>query len=108
MTTGDFWNTFDPRKPWGVVDPQDVLDLPVEIEDWLTSLGSSYSDHEVIADAPLEVVSSVYSQDIIMIRVRVLSDPKPIPGKRYGLTIRLKLSNGQQNDRTLWLEVAQR
>lgn len=107
MTTS-FWNTLDPYRPWAVIDPEDVIDVPVEIDDWVESLGSTYSGHEVIAQAPLECTSSSHSAGVIRMRVRVAATPSAEPGRRYGLTIRLELTNGQSQDRTLWLEVAAR
>lgn len=106
--SASFWNTLNPYSPWAVIDPDDTLDLPVEIEDWVASLGSSYSSHKVIAEAPLECTISTYSAGVITMRVRVTASPEAEPGRRYSLTVRLTLSDGQKQDRSLLLEIGER
>lgn len=114
MATGNFWNVDDPAKPWGLFDPDAELVIPVEIEDWLVTMGTTYSAHEVIAESPLECVSDVHASGVIYVRMRLLADAAYTAGTKYPFTLRLTGAGGadgggpQIDDRTLWLKVKPR
>lgn len=108
MATGDLWNVDDPLKPWALFDTNAIIDIPFEIADWLTSLGSTYADHEVIAPTPLECVTSTHSAGVITMRMQVLDGAEPVIGTKYPFTVRLICADGQQDDRTLFLKLVNR
>lgn len=108
MATGSFWNVDDPLKPWALFDPNAIIDIPIEIGDWLTSLGSTYASHTIIASDPLEAVSSSHSAGTIVVRMQVASGAEYTSGMKYPFTVRLVCADGQQDDRTLRLKVTSR
>lgn len=111
MATGTLWNIGNPLKPWALFDTHAELEIPFELEDWLTSLAAAYASHEVIAEAPLECVSDDYTADdggIIAIRIKVAAGAEFTKGVKYPFTVRLVCDDGQQDDRTLWLKLVDR
>lgn len=106
--TGDFWNTYDPARPWGLFDPDSELSFPIEIDDWLSKMATTYASHSVIADSPLECVSDVYVDGVITVRIALAAGARYMQGKKYPFTIRVVGADGQQDDRTLWLKLMPR
>lgn len=109
MATGSFWNVDDPLKPWGLFDPDAVIVFPIEVDDWLASLATTYASHSIIANAPLECDDpGAYSAGIIPVRMSLVATPVYTPGTKYPFTIRIVGADGQSDDRTLWLKVKSR
>lgn len=110
MATGDFWNvTDDPAKPWGLFDPDASIVFPIEIDDWLTSLGVGYASHTIIADTPLECVTSSHSAGVISVSMQLLAGADYTAGMKYPFTVRLVGDDTfTQDDRTLYLKVKDR
>lgn len=108
MATGDFWNVDDPLKPWGLFDPEAILDFPISIADWLVDMDSTYASHSIITAAPLECDDSAHSAGIITVRMSLVVTPVYTSGVKYPFTLRLVCADGQQDDRTFWLKVKAR
>lgn len=105
MATGDLWNVDDPLKPWALFGRNSIIDIPFEISDWLASLASTYSTHQIIAPTPLECVTSDHSSGIITIRMKVATGADLILGTKYPFTVSLVCADGQQDERTLRLQL---
>lgn len=108
MATGAFWNISNPKKPWGLFDPNAELVFPIEVDQWLADMATSYASHTVIAPTPLEQVSSSHAAGVISVRIRVASGAEYEAGTKYPFTIRLVGADGQTDDRTLWLKLEER
>lgn len=108
MATGDFWNTDDPLKPWGLFDPDAILDFPIDVSGWLADMASTYASHTVIASDPLEHVTSGHSAGIITVRMKLATTPTYTAGQKYPFTLRLVCADGQQDDRSFWLKIKAR
>lgn len=109
MPTGDFWNVDNPLAPWGPFDPDAEIVFPIEVGDWLDSLGTTYASHTIIAASPLECLSQgTHSGGTIPVRMALLSGADFTPGRKYPFTIRIVGADAQQDDRTLWLKVKDR
>jgi len=108
MTTGAAWNLDDPTKPFAQFDPNAIRDIPIEIADWLSSMGTTYASHEVIAQAPLQCLSSSHSAGVVLVRISLVASPVYTPGAKYPVTLRVVGADGQQDDRTLLLKVKDR
>lgn len=109
MATGNAWNLADePPKvgyPWAWWDGNSTIDVPIYIADWMDMLGSAYASHEMVLDEGLECVSSSYSDDIIVARIKADAGATLEEDEKYGFTFRVTTANGQVDDRTLYFRV---
>ena len=108
MTTGTAWDLSSPERPWANFDPDAIRDIPIEIGDWLSSMGTTYASHQVIADAPLHCSASSHSAGVIVVRMNLAPSAVYIPGTKYPFTVRVVGADGQLDDRTLWLRLKNR
>lgn len=109
MATGDFWNTDDPTKPWGLFDPDAEIVFPIDVAAWLSGLATTYASHTITADAPLECVDAgTHADGVIPVRMRLAAAAEYTSGRKYPFTIRIVGTDDQQDDRTLWLKVKPR
>lgn len=110
MATGNFWQDTDTDKPWGPMDPDDKLAIPLEIADMLTGMGTTYASHDIIVSSPLECTSEgSHSAGVITgVRIQLASGAAYVEGTKYPMTLRLVGADGQQRDRTLWIKVKTR
>ena len=112
MPTGIAWNVENPLKPTALFDTNARRIIPFELADWLAEMGATYASHEVIADAPLECLSSPSSADVLAITIRLragmVAGTDYNLGQAYPFTVRLTGSDGQIDDRTLWLKLTDR
>lgn len=108
MTTGSAWNIDTPEKPVALFDPDAIRDIPVEIGDWLDSMGTTYASHEVLTAAPLQCLSSAHDAGVVLVRMSLVASPAYSPGTKYPFTLRIVGADGQQDDRTLWLKIKDR
>lgn len=106
--TGEAWNTTDPLRPWALIDDDAVRVIPIDVSQWLTDMGSAYGSHTVAAAAPLAVVSpGVFNAGVIPVKISVTS-ADAVHGKKYPFTLKIVGSDGQKDERTLWLKVLER
>lgn len=108
MATGSMWNDPEGAKPWADFDVNAIIDIPIELADWLTSLGALYASHTITADAPLECVTSSHASSVVTARIKVADGASFQLGSKYPFTVRLICDDGQQDERTLWLKLVQR
>jgi hypothetical protein len=113
MATGTAWNVEDdPLKPCALFDTNARRVIPFELADWLAEMGTTYGSHEVIAESPLECVSSPYSADVLALtmklRAGLVAGEDYNIGQKYPFTVRLTGADGQIDDRTLWLKLMDR
>lgn len=108
MTTGPAWDLSDPAKPVALFDPDAIRVIPFEVADILASMDTAYGSHTIIAESPLECVSSVHQGGVISIRMKLATGAPYTSGSKYPFTVRLVGADGQQDDRTLWLKVKDR
>lgn len=110
MATGSAWNVDDPLKPWAYFDTNARRVIPLELDGWLAEMGTTYGSHVIIADSPLECLSSPYSADVLALTMRLrtglVEDTDYVVGTKYPFTVRLTGADGQIDDRTLWLKLA--
>lgn len=107
-----FWNTDNPKKPWGIMDPDAVLDYPISFADWLTGIGAGYASHVVTCEAPLNLVDSSHSNGIITVRLNTTGYVAAThAGNKYSFTVTVVADdtpNAQQDDRSFWLKLEER
>lgn len=108
--TGAAWDLSDPLKPVALFDTDAIRVIPFDASQLLTSMGTSYGSHSVIAADPLECVSpgAPDVDGVIPIRMRVKAGATFVKGTKYPFTVRLVGADGQQDDRTLWLKLKDR
>jgi len=113
MTTGAAWHIeedadWEVVKPWAWFDKDDVIDIPISWVDWLADKGTTYGSHTVIVAAGLECVQSSESAGVVTMRIR--KDPAGadlVDRQKYAVTQRFVGLNGEKQDRTWYLKVAQ-
>jgi hypothetical protein len=112
MATGEAWNLDNPTKPWALFDTNARIIIPFEIQDWLIELGTTYADHEILTDIPLECDGSMHSNGVIAITMQLhpsaILDVDYVINTKYPFTVRLTGADGQIDDRTLWLKLVHR
>lgn len=118
MTTGNFWNTDNPKKPWGEFDTNAELVFPIDVTDWLAEMATTYSEHQIVAAPPLDCSAGVHAvvagRELIYVRAKLAAAAQFTEGTKYPFTVRLIGANGpdsagpQQDDRTLWLKLVTR
>lgn len=108
MATGSYWNDPTGPKPWALFDTDAIIEIPIEIADWLDSLASTYQSHQILVDEPLECTGSVIASNIITATMKVKAGATFTKGVKYPFTVRLVCADGQQDDRTLWLKLVDR
>lgn len=110
MSTGPAWDLTDPDHPVADFDPNAKRDIPFDWSAWLTDIGSTYAEHEILTDAPLEVLASSanVSTGVVTVRIRVQDGEPYVLNKKYGVTCRLTAADGQSDDRTVWLRLVQK
>lgn len=105
---GPAWDLSNPDKPVAKFDPNAIRVIPFSVVDLLESMGTTYASHQVIAAAPLECVSSQHAAGVIAIRMKLVTNPVFKEGDKCPFTVRVVGADGQQDDRTLWLQVKSR
>lgn len=108
-TPEPFWRTAGPKAPWGPFDPHAKLNFSFDLKQWVVSAGRALelSGCTVEADQRLVVVAEL-SGVIVTVRVQA-ENPASLPhGAMLPLTLRMKLSDGQCDDRTFYLLVRDR
>jgi hypothetical protein len=106
----DFWNVENPDKPWGKFDPNAQLSIPFDWIEWLADLGVNYASHEIIVEAPLEVVGSAQVNGVIVAFLKVADGQEVAINKKYSVTCRIVTDGNppHQDDRTVFLKMVQR
>jgi hypothetical protein len=108
MATGAAWNVDNPLKPWAYFDPHAVRDIPIEWAAWLTDIGSTVSTVTATAQEGLEVVSVTLVSDVAVVRVRKDPDAALIAGGKYWVTCHIVAADGQEDDQTVYLKIAEK
>ena len=108
MPTGDFWDQTNPAKPFGLFDPDAVIDIPFDWTAYLTGIGSTYSSHVASAQEGLDVVSSSESDGVVTVRVRKDPAGSLSTGQKYWVRCHIVAADGQEEDQTLWLKITEK
>lgn len=108
MPTGNFWDLTNPKKPVGDFDPNSTRKIPFDWSAWLTQEGTTYQSHTIIAEDPLEEVSSSQASGIITVKVKVKAGGVAVVGQKYALTCRLTAADGQIEDQTNYLKIVEK
>lgn len=110
MATGNFWQDTNTDKPWGPMDPDDKLSIPLDVSAMLDGMGTTYASHQILVDAPLECTAQgTHSAGVIAgVKLQLVDAAVYEEGTKYPFTLRLVGADGQQRDRTLRLKVKQR
>lgn len=110
MATGNFWRDTNTDKPWGPMDPDDKLSIPLDVSDMLDGMATAYASHEILAQAPLECTAQgTHASGVIAgVRLQLAVAAEFSEGQKAPFTLRLVGADGQQRDRTLWLKIKSR
>jgi hypothetical protein len=108
MATGSAWNVDNPLKPWALFDADAVRDIPFEWDLWLADIGSTHSNHSATAQAGLEVVTTSEADGVILVRVRKDPEADLIAGQKYWVTCHMEAADGQEDDQTVYLKIAEK
>ena len=104
MTTGRFWNIASPNKPWGPLDQQSVLEVPIDWDDWLAEIGHTYGSHSLDPDPLLDVSDVRVMGGTIFVSVKFNS--APVIGTYYPLRCHIVTAETPpaEEDQTLWFK----
>lgn len=102
------WDTSNPLAPWAIFDTNAVRDIPLDWSDWIADIGGTYSSHTITAASPLECVTSSHSSGVITARIKVADGAAYIAGTKYPIKCSIVMSDGQRDDRTVWLKLVER
>lgn len=105
MTTGAFWNVDNPDKPWGPMDPDDVLNIPFDFSDWLAGQGTTYASHDVDLAAGLAATTVSAMGGIVLLQVKRADGADLVEGDKYGVTCQVVATDGQKRTKTLYLKI---
>eukprot|EP01041_Mallomonas_annulata_P034942 gene34942-57805_t len=65
-----FWNLDDPSKPWGLMDPDDVLNVPYDFSEWLADQGTAYASHNLVVADGLQAITVSPDSGVITVQVQ--------------------------------------
>ncbi|MBY0238133.1 MAG: hypothetical protein K2X55_02355 [Burkholderiaceae bacterium] len=105
MATGSFWNVDDPLKPWGLMDPDDVLNIPFDFSEWLADQGSTYASHVVTPAVGIDAVDVSATGGVVLIQVQRSVGVTLAEGQKYGVTCQVVAADGQKRSKTLYLKI---
>lgn len=105
---GSTWDTSDPSKPWAIFDPNAVRDIPLDWSEWIADIGGTYSSHSITAISPIECVTSSHLAGVITARIKVTDGAAYVVGTKYPIKCTIVMTDGQRDDRTVWLKLANR
>jgi hypothetical protein len=108
MTTGAAWDLTNPLKPVALFDKDAVRDIPFNWNTFLTSIGSTFTSATATAAQGLEVVSVTPSDGVAIVRVRKDPDLAVEAGQKYAVTCHIVAADGQEDDQTVYLKIAER
>lgn len=105
MATGTYWNLDNPKKPWGPLDPDDVLRIPYDFDAWLDGQGTTYVSNLLTPAAGLS--ATVISVVAGVVLVEVKKDPalELKAGTKYGVTCQITAADGQKKSKTLYFKI---
>ena len=103
--TGSFWNIDNPLKPTGIIDPAATLDIPFDMTAWLSDIGDSLTSWTLIPEAPITIVSSAASGDVIN---AFISMNGAAAGSTLKVACRFVTVAGRTDERTVYLQVTER
>ncbi len=106
--TGLAWDLANERKPVALFDMNAIRDIPVDWNDWLDDIESTYATHEIIC--PDGLICSASSEALGVITATIQADPTKTltVGTKLGVTWRVTAANGERDDRTVYLKMAAR
>lgn len=106
--TGEAWNLDNPKKPWALFDPDAKRNIPMDWNDWLDDIGSTYASHEIICATGLQCSAS--GEALGVITATIEADPAETlqVGSKLGVTFRITAANGEFDDRTVYLKITDR
>jgi hypothetical protein len=102
-----YW-TEEKGKTVGIFDPDAKLDIPFDWRAWITATGSTYQSHTITVDPKLEVIQSNNASGIITARVGVLAGQTVVVKTLYSVKCHIVLSDGQEDERTVYLKMIER
>jgi hypothetical protein len=105
MTTGAYWNVENPDKPWGPLDPDDVLTIPFDFAEWLTGQGTTYASHNLTPAAGLDAVTVSTVAGVILVKVSKAVGGTLAVGEKYGVTCQIVAADTQKRSKTLYLKI---
>lgn len=105
MATGSYWNVDDPAKPWGLMDPDDVLNVPYDFEEWLTEQGTAYVSHNLDADEGMQVDTVSAVAGVVLVQVQRAAGASLSIGQKYGVTCQVVAADGQKRSKTLYYKI---
>lgn len=108
MTTGNFWDVTNPKKPVGEFDGDDIIDIPFDVAAFMTGAGDTYASHTIIPDLGLQCASSAFAAGFIVTRIKKDPVQTLTVGAKYGVTWRVVGTSGQSKDATLYLKIVTR
>ncbi len=107
-TTGLAWILTNPLKPYALFDSNAIRNVPIDFNEWLADIGSTYASHEIICADGMQCLVSSESLGIITAEIR--TDPGVVLriNTKYAVTWRIIAANGEQDDRTFYFKVTNR
>ncbi len=105
MATGDFWDLTDPLKPFGLMDPDDVLTIPYDFSEWLADQSTTYAGHHASAATGLQAVDLSQSNGVIRVQVSKAPGAELVVGEKYGVTCQIVATDGQKRSMTLYMKI---
>ena len=103
--SGDFWDFTNPKKPIGLFDPADIIDIPFIFTTFLTGLPGTYLDHEVTLGTGLEEVTSSHNAGVITVRIKKATGATLTAGTKLPVSVRIDTVEGQSKEMSGYLKV---
>lgn len=107
-TIGLAWDLTNPKKPVAEFDEDAIRNIPMNINDWLDDIGSTYASHEIICATGLMCTDSAENAGVITATIKKDPSETRTLNAKYGVTYRFVAANGESDDRTLYLKIVQR
>lgn len=105
MATGSFWNLDDPLKPWGLMDPDDVLTVPYDFSEWLADQGTTYASHNLDPADGLQAATVSPGAGVVQVQVQRAVGATLVVGEKYGVTCQIVAADGQKRSKTLYYKI---
>lgn len=107
----DFFRDTGAPGPWGPFDKDAKLHFDFSVADWvaLSGTGLTLVSVEFLPSTIFTIDRKVFTPDGASVRFRVqCADPTTVKKALHPFTMRMVLSDDQQDDRTFYLQVTDR
>lgn len=107
--TGEFWNLENPKKPWGLFDPDAILDFPIRCNYWQDEDGEyiPLDPDKVSAEGfeKFDLEQRTIDGTLAVWRIKKKDGATLRKHVKYPFEISFGIADGQRDQKTFWLLV---